>query len=183
MDFSYDFGWLYWRIQIRACLHAKKSAQTYSFVELVYDSQMLQFMGKVSCGILMEDGAPMHHSRAPKEWRKLCLTEKLDWPANSPDLNPLQNVWVDWPTNSPDLKDAIQHSQTCPRNLEELKMTLQREWRSICSIKLRNLCHSMLARSQSVIEAKGGHTCWQICNKSILIDLYVIKHSIHVINS
>jgi hypothetical protein len=37
------------------------------FVELVYDSQLLQFMGKVSCGILMEDGAPIHHSRAPEE--------------------------------------------------------------------------------------------------------------------
>jgi hypothetical protein len=39
-------------------------------------------------------------------------------------------------------------------------MTLQREWRSISSVKLCNLCHSMLARLQSVIEAKGGHTRW-----------------------
>jgi hypothetical protein len=78
MDFSYDFGWFYWRIQIEACLHAKKSAQRYSFVELLYDSQLLQFMNKVSCGILMEDGAPMHRNRAPEEWRKLRLKEKLD---------------------------------------------------------------------------------------------------------
>jgi hypothetical protein len=106
-------------------------------------------MGKVSCGILMEDGAPMHRSRAPKEWRKLRLIEKLYWPANNHVLNPLENVWKL-------LKDAIQHSQTCPRNLEELKMTLQREWRSISSIKLHNLCHSMPTRSQSVIEAKWG---------------------------
>jgi hypothetical protein len=43
------------------------------FVELIYDSQLLHFMGKVSCGILIEDGALVHCSRAPKEWRKLCL--------------------------------------------------------------------------------------------------------------
>jgi hypothetical protein len=81
-------------------------------------------MGKVSCGILMEDGAPVYCSKASKEWRKLCLIEKLDWPANSLNLNPL--------------KDAVQYGQTCPRNLEELTMTLEREWRSISSVKLCN---------------------------------------------
>jgi hypothetical protein len=83
-----------------------------------YNSQLLQFMSKVSCGILMEDDAPVHCSKASKEWRKLC---KLDWPANSLDLNSLENVWKF-------LKDAVQHGQTCPRNLEELTMTLEREW-------------------------------------------------------
>jgi hypothetical protein len=121
-------------------------------------------MSKVSCGILMEDGAPMYCSKSSKEWRKLCLMEKRDWLANSLDLNPLENVWKL-------LKDAVQHGQTCSRNLEELTMTLEREWRSISSVRLRNLCHSMLTRLQSMIEAKRGHTCWQICNKSILIDL------------
>jgi hypothetical protein len=48
-------------------------------------------MGKILYGILMEDGASVHRNRAPKEWRKLRLIEKLDWPANSPDLNPLKN--------------------------------------------------------------------------------------------
>jgi hypothetical protein len=43
------------------------------FVELVYDSQLLQFMGKVSCSILMEDGALVHRSKAPEEWKKLHL--------------------------------------------------------------------------------------------------------------
>ena len=66
----------------------------------------------------MENDALVHYSKASKEWRKLC---KLDWPANSLDLNPLENVWKL-------LKDAVQHGQTCPRKLEELTMTLEREW-------------------------------------------------------
>jgi hypothetical protein len=119
-------------------------------VQLVYNSQLLQFMGKVSCGVLMEDGASVYCSKASKEWRKLCLIEKLDWPTNSLDLNLLEDVWKL-------LKDAIQHGRTY---LEELTMTLEREWRSISSIRLHNLCHSMLARLQSVVEAKRGHTCW-----------------------
>jgi hypothetical protein len=49
------------------------SAKATDFVKLVYDSPLLQFMGKVSCGILIEDGALVHCSRLPKEWRKLSL--------------------------------------------------------------------------------------------------------------
>jgi hypothetical protein len=60
----------------------------------------------------MEDGAPVYCSKASKEWRKLCLIEKLDWLANSLDLNPLENVWKL-------LKDAVQHVQTCPKNLDD----------------------------------------------------------------
>jgi hypothetical protein len=118
MDFSHDLGWFCYRTQIKACLHAKNRHKGTDFVELVYNSQLLQFMGKVSCGILMEDGAPMYCSKASQEWRKLCLTEKFDWHAYSLDLNPLENVWKL-------LKDAVQHGQTCPRNLEELTMTLE----------------------------------------------------------
>jgi hypothetical protein len=96
-------------------------------------------MSKVSCGVLTEDGALVYFSKASKKWRKLCLIEMLDWPTNSLDLNPLENVWKL-------LKDVVQHGQTCPRNLEELTMTLEREWRSISSVRLHNLCYSMLAR-------------------------------------
>jgi hypothetical protein len=153
MDFSHDLGWFCYRTQIKACLHAKNQRKGTDFVELVYNSQLLQFMGKVSCGILMEDGAPMYCSKASQGWRKLCLTEKLDWPAYSLDLNPLENVWKL-------LKNAVQHGQTCPRNLEELTMILEKEWRSNSSVRLRNLCHFMLARLQLVFEAKRGYTCW-----------------------
>jgi hypothetical protein len=138
MDFSHDLGCFCWRTQIKTCLHAKNERKGTDFVELVYNSQLLQFMDKVSCAILMEDGAPVYCSKASKEWRKLCLIEKLDWLPNSLDLNLLANVWKL-------LKDAIQHGQTCPRNLEELMMTLEKEWRSISSVRLCNLCHSMLA--------------------------------------
>jgi hypothetical protein len=138
-----------WRTQIKAYLHAKNRCKGIDFIKLVYNSKLLQFMGIVSCGILMEDGVPVYCNKASKEWRKLCLIEKLDWLVNSLDLNLLENVWKL-------LNDAVQHGQICPRNLEELIMILEREWRSISSVKLRNLCHYMLARLQSMIEAKRG---------------------------
>jgi hypothetical protein len=158
MHFSHDLRWFCWRTQIKACLYAKNRHKGTDFVELVYNSQLLQFMGIISCGILMEDGAMVYCSKASKEWRKLCLIEKLDCPANSLDVNPLENVWKL-------LNDAFQHGQICPRNLEELMMILEREWRSISSVRLCNLCHYMLARLQLVIEAK----------RSILVGKFAIN--------
>jgi transposase len=110
-------------------------------------------MGQVSRAILMEDGARVHRSKAHEEWRKSHLVEKLEWPTNSLDLNPLENVWKL-------LKNAVQHGQSIPKSLDELKATIQREWTLGSSSQLLTLCHSMLARLQYVIEARGGHTHW-----------------------
>ena len=42
--------------------------------------------------ILMEDGAPVQRSSLPLQWRRVHGIEKLFWLANSPDLNPIENV-------------------------------------------------------------------------------------------
>lgn len=78
---------------------------------------------------------------------------KAQLACNKLDLNPSENVWKL-------LKDAITHGEILPRNLEDPKIISEWEWRSIGSTKLCVLCHSMLARLQAMIQAKGGHTCW-----------------------
>jgi len=57
-----------------------------------FSAVMLHFMNTVPQGLLMEDGAPVHHSKVCEEWRQTHLLEKFDWPANSPDLNPIENL-------------------------------------------------------------------------------------------
>ena len=123
------------------------------FVEVVYNVELLHFMSRVPQGLLMEDGTPVHHSKVCEEWRQTNLLEKLDWPANSPDLYPIENLWKI-------LKDAVQHGPICPKILDDLKVVIEREWRLINGTKLLQLCHSMPSRLQAVIEANGGHTRW-----------------------
>lgn len=42
----------------------------------------------------MQDGAPCHSTKPVREWLQNCAVDYLqDWPANSPDLNPIENAW------------------------------------------------------------------------------------------
>lgn len=102
---------------------------------------------------LMEDGAPIHTARVSRGWREEQGFEKLEWPACSPDLNPIENVWAI-------LKDAVQHRRIRPRNIGEMVAALNEEWVQIREEFLTRLYTSLPERIQAVITAGGGHTRW-----------------------
>ena len=72
----------------------------------------------------------------------------MDWPANSPDLNPIENLWKQ-------LKDNIQSHKVFPRNINELKSALRKEWDNLDYSYFEA---SMPQRINAVLEAKGGPT-------------------------
>jgi transposase len=58
-----------------------------SYVNQVYKGPLTRFLRGKRGIVLMEDGAPIHRSNAPKIWREKRRLRKLDWPPSSPDLN------------------------------------------------------------------------------------------------
>ena len=98
--------------------------------------------------ILMEDGALVHRS----SWRRAHGIEKLFWPANSPDLNPIENVWMV-------VKDLFKHHSR-PNSKLEMIEKIQSVWDTISIEWLRTLISTMLYRMQAVIAAGGGSTRW-----------------------
>ncbi|GBC13583.2 IS630 family transposase [Rhizophagus irregularis DAOM 181602=DAOM 197198] len=101
--------------------------------------------------IFQQDNAPIHTAKITKNWLKKNKIAIIDWPENSPDLNPIENIWKQ-------LKDNIQARKTFPRTVGELKVALSEEWENLdCSI-FEEVVASMPQRINAVLEARGGPT-------------------------
>ena len=73
----------------------------------------------------------------------------MEWPSQSPDLNPIESLWYD-------LKMA-EHERN-PSNLKELEQFLQEEWKQIPVERCAKLIDTYPKRLAAVIAAKGGST-------------------------
>ena len=107
-------------------------------------------MGVSRCSIFMQDGAPCHRSRLVTSWLMNQAITLLEWPGNSPDLNPLENIWNI-------LKKKV--SSHRPSSLEQLVAVIRNVWCTEISTDLcEKLVHSMPQRLQEVIQNRGGPT-------------------------
>jgi transposase len=101
--------------------------------------------------VLMEDGASPHTAKLTKQLHDMRGIDKMCWPANSPDLNPIENVWRL-------LKQRV--SKRSPRTLAELRQIVEKEWMALDLSDVARYVGNMHERCQAVIDAKGGHTKW-----------------------
>jgi transposase len=125
------------------------------YVDLILDGPLWDFYTESNeekgIAIVMEDGAPVHRSMAARKWRELNEVENLPWPAQSPDLNPIEHVWKI-------LKHKLRHRSQRPRNQAELIAAIKESWKEISPEQTVRLVGSMPDRIKAVIKQRGGCT-------------------------
>lgn len=101
--------------------------------------------------IFQHDNDPKHTSKKAKEFLASHHINVLDWPAQSPDLNPIEHLWTC-------LKRALSSYRLNCTSTQALWERVELEWNQISSELCARLVESMPARIQAVIQAKGRHT-------------------------
>ncbi|KAG2460036.1 TCB1 transposase, partial [Polypterus senegalus] len=130
-------------------IKGKMTAATYRDI---LDENLLQSALDLRLGrqfIFQQDNDSKHTAKISKEWLQDNSVNVLEWPSQSPDLNPIEHLWKD-------LKMAVH--RRFPSNLMELERCCKEEWAKLAKDRCAKLVASYSKRLEAGIAAKGAST-------------------------
>ena len=101
--------------------------------------------------VLQDGNAPPHRARFVGAFLQQAQINRMDWPTNSPDMNPIEDAWDM-------LGHRVRENRAPPANLQQLFVLLQHQWQAIPQADLANLVHLMRGRCNECRQKRGGYT-------------------------
>ncbi|GFV46148.1 transposable element Tcb1 transposase [Trichonephila clavipes] len=100
--------------------------------------------------LFMDDNAPCHRTVAAEQLLESEDIERMDWPAQSPDLNPIEQVW--------DFLGRRLAARTLPPvTIRELRLALQDEWAAMPQQLIDTLILSRGRRCENCLAVRVDH--------------------------
>ena len=96
-----------------------------------------------------QDNDPKLTAKSVKMWFNAKKINVLEWPEQSPDLNPIENLWEEVDRNI---------NRSTATNLDRLWVEIKAVWDAITPELCQKLISSMGCRRQAVIDSKGYPT-------------------------
>ncbi len=101
--------------------------------------------------IFQQDNNPKHTSKKAKTWLQDHRIKVMDWPAQSPNLNPIEHLWQQ-------LKQRLASYEHSSQGINELQERVEREWEEIDASVCQKLIEGLPKRILEVYQANGGYT-------------------------
>ena len=101
--------------------------------------------------IFQQDNDHKHTCKKAQAYFQTQDYDILWWPAQSPDLNPIEHLWTH-------LKKQLSQYEEPPNGILELWGHVQKEWDAIKPEVCQNLIESMPRRIKALVKARGGYT-------------------------
>ena len=106
---------------------------------------------EVNVILFQYDNDSKHTCKRVKKWIENQELEILDWPAQSPDLNPIEHLWFH-------LKTKFREYEEAAGRVEKLWRRAEIEWEKFPKEKCQKLIESMSRRVAAVLRAKRRYT-------------------------
>ncbi|GFX23469.1 transposable element Tcb2 transposase [Trichonephila clavipes] len=101
--------------------------------------------------ILMDDNCRPHCANLVEDFFFEKGIVQKEWPACSPDMNPVEHVWDA-------LGRRVAGRQPPPQTLQELERALKEEWDRIPQLVINSLIPSLPQRGSTLLAVRGNHT-------------------------
>ena len=96
--------------------------------------------------MFQDDNARPHRGHIVNDFVRVNNINRMDWPANSPDLNPIENLW--------DKLARRTYRDNPPQTIPQLRHHLAQEWQNIPQATIRRCVGSMRKRCKEFVNAR-----------------------------
>ncbi|GFX03150.1 transposable element Tcb2 transposase [Trichonephila clavipes] len=150
-------GWMVWggiSIGGRTDLHIIRNGTLTGrrYADEILRPHVIPYAGAIGDSfVFQDDNARPHRARLVENMLEAETIQRMEFPACSPDLNPIEHVWDM-------LRRRIAARPRPPATVRDLEIALLEEWNSIPQSLIDNFIASMANRCAAVLAVRGDHT-------------------------